>query len=126
MGVPSLFAFFFKKYNKCMRYAKIPKDSDEQPNGHFDKFELVSYVTFEWLFLSLYLDFNGIMHACSHPTAKLFPPSSEAEMFEEMMIFIDHLLNIVRPTKLLYIAIGILSFLFQYTYFSFRWCCTKS
>ena len=26
---------------------------------------------------SLYLDFNGILHACAHPTSKLFPPSSE-------------------------------------------------
>lgn len=37
MGVPSLFAYFFKKYNKCMRYVIEPTKENPFPNGHFDK-----------------------------------------------------------------------------------------
>lgn len=38
MGVPSFFAYFFKKYNKSAYYAVEPTESNPFPNGHFDKF----------------------------------------------------------------------------------------
>jgi 5'-3' exoribonuclease 1 len=87
MGVPSLFAYFFKKYNKCARYV-VRKDVSK--NG---------------IFHCLYLDFNGIIHACTHPSLKLLLNVSEEEMFQEMIIFIDYLMMVIHPEKLLYIAI---------------------
>lgn len=53
---------------------------------------------------NLYLDLNGIIHPCCHPSNKP-APESEEEMFREIFRTIDHLVNLVRPKELLYIAV---------------------
>ena len=58
----------------------------------------------EPLFDNLYLDMNGIMHPCCHPEEGP-PPRNEAEMFNAVFAYTDKLMRIVRPKKLLYIAI---------------------
>ncbi|KAJ4458516.1 putative 5'-3' exoribonuclease 2 [Paratrimastix pyriformis] len=101
MGVPSFFAYIFKKYQKCCTDAfegceetgdpSTVNPSDPNPNGmEFD---------------NLYVDANGILHNCSHPGSKLFPPATEEEMFAEMFLYFDRLFNFVRPRKLIFIAI---------------------
>jgi 5'-3' exoribonuclease 2 len=53
---------------------------------------------------NLYLDFNGIVHPCSHPEGKP-PPSTESEMMMEIFKYTERVVNMVRPRRLLYIAI---------------------
>lgn len=47
---------------------------------------------------------NGIIHPCTHPEDKP-PPKNEDEMFIAIFDCIDRLVSIVRPRKVLYMAI---------------------
>ena len=56
-------------------------------------------------FDNLYLDMNGIVHPCSHPEDKPAPETEEAMMLE-IFKYTDRVVNMVRPRKLLMIAVG--------------------
>ncbi|OLL22700.1 5'-3' exoribonuclease 2 [Neolecta irregularis DAH-3] len=103
MGVPAMFRFLSKKYPKIITPVieesskddedgvQIPIDtSGPNPNGkEFD---------------NLYLDMNGIVHPCSHPENKP-PPETEEDMMLEVFKYTDRVIAMVRPRKLLMIAI---------------------
>jgi len=101
MGVPTFFRWL------CVRYPKIIRDTierepvemdgrmvpvdldDDAPNGDFD---------------NLYLDMNGIIHPCCHPEDGP-APEDEEHMYENIFLYLDRLIRIVRPKKLVYMAI---------------------
>lgn len=53
---------------------------------------------------------NGIVHPCSHPEDKA-PPETEEEMMLEVFTYTERVVNMVRPRKLLMIAIGMFNVL---------------
>ncbi|CAE7516546.1 XRN2 [Symbiodinium pilosum] len=67
----------------------VPVDLDEAPNGDFD---------------NLYLDMNGIIHPCCHPEDGP-APEDEEHMYENIFLYLDRLFRIVRPKRLVYMAI---------------------
>ncbi|KAJ7981220.1 5'-3' exoribonuclease [Quillaja saponaria] len=99
MGVPSFYRWLTNKYPKVVEKAIEQKGdcldtSMPNPNGmEFD---------------NLYLDMNGIIHPCFHPDVDhpaFTPPITFEEVFSNIFAYIDRLFGIVRPRKLLYMAI---------------------
>ena len=105
MGIPAAFRWLSTKYPKIVSPVieehpevidgvKVPIDAlRANPNG--EEFD------------NLYLDMNGIVHPCSHPEDRP-PPANEEEMMEEIFKYTERVFNMVRPRKLLMIAVGTL------------------
>lgn len=98
MGVPSFYRWLCKRFPKVVADVKegdynpdTPQDASE-PNLNGIEFD------------NLYLDMNGIIHPCCHPEGKE-QPSSEEEMIENVFLYIERVFNMVRPRRLLYMAI---------------------
>lgn len=102
MGVPAFFRWLSRKYPSIVVHCleekpkecnkiKIPVDTSK-PNPNEVEFD------------NLYLDMNGIIHPCTHPEDKP-APKNEDEMMVAIFEYIDRLFNIVRPRRLLYMAI---------------------
>lgn len=99
MGVPALFRWLTRKYPKIVQNiteAPLPDDdgppdfTGPNPNG----FEVDS----------LYLDMNGIIHPCCHPQDKPAPPT-ENDMMKAVFKYLDRIMAMVRPRRLLYLAV---------------------
>ena len=58
---------------------------------------------------NLYLDMNGIVHPCTHPEGRA-APETEEDMMREIFKYTERVVNMVRPRKLLMMAIGVFSF----------------
>uniref|UniRef100_A0A4W3KFI7 5'-3' exoribonuclease n=1 Tax=Callorhinchus milii TaxID=7868 RepID=A0A4W3KFI7_CALMI len=102
MGVPAFFRWLSRKYPSIVVHCleervkevngvKIPVDTSK-PNPNEVEFD------------NLYLDMNGIIHPCTHPENKA-APKNEDEMMVAIFEYIDRLFNILRPRRLLYMAI---------------------
>ncbi|KAF1899356.1 hypothetical protein Lal_00019484 [Lupinus albus] len=95
MGVPSFYRWLINKYPNVAVRAKEDINTDiNMPNPNGFEFD------------NLYLDMNGIIHPCFHPEGdNSSPPTTIEEVKKNIFNYIDRLVNIVRPRKLLYMAI---------------------
>ncbi|KAH8582020.1 exoribonuclease [Cryptosporidium sp. chipmunk genotype I] len=99
MGVPTFYRWLCNRYPLIVKELKDAVDEDTclndldltEPNinGEFD---------------CLYLDMNGIIHPCCNPSGG-DKPKNEAEMFTRVCDYIDRLYAMVRPRRLIYMAI---------------------
>eukprot|EP00939_MAST-03C_sp_MAST-3C-sp1_P001957 g1957.t1 len=104
MGVPAFFRWLMLKYPKVIVEVleekpirvqggiEIPVDCTK-PNPNKIEFD------------NLYLDMNGIVHNCSHGEDLPVRPDTEEEMFQLIFKYIDRLMAVARPRRLLYMAI---------------------
>ncbi|XP_057535017.1 5'-3' exoribonuclease 3-like isoform X3 [Amaranthus tricolor] len=87
MGVPAFYRWLVDKYPKIV------------VNDHLN---CVHPLEFD----NLYLDMNNIIHPCFHPDHNtISPPTTFDQVFQNIYAYIDRLIRIVRPRKLLYLAI---------------------
>ncbi|KAI0663830.1 exonuclease II [Cubamyces menziesii] len=55
---------------------------------------------------NLYVDFNGIIHNCSHPNDEdAHFRLSEAQIFTSIFAYVDHLFSKIKPKKLFFMAV---------------------
>lgn len=115
MGVPAFFRWLTQKYPKLTTIVKETSvtqlqniNNAEASSNHNPQMKLQRSLHLpnpnEREFDALYLDMNGIIHPCCHPEGKP-PPRSIAEMFDAICNYIDRLVAMIRPRKLLYLAI---------------------
>ncbi|OBZ66144.1 5'-3' exoribonuclease 1 [Grifola frondosa] len=85
MGIPKFFRYISERYpltSQLIQENKIPE---------FD---------------NLYIDFNGIIHNCSHPNdADAHFRLSEEQIFTSIFAYVDHLFGKIKPKKLFFMAV---------------------
>jgi len=54
---------------------------------------------------NFYLDMNGIIHPCTHGNSDDFVELNETEMFKKIFLYVDRLYKLVKPTRVLYLAV---------------------
>ncbi|RCV36377.1 hypothetical protein SETIT_7G314000v2 [Setaria italica] len=92
MGIPSFYKWL------VTRYPSIVSPAKEEPEEGI-------------IFHNLYLDMNCIIHPCFHPQDQMHadvdvcPPTTVSEVLESMFEHLDRLFRIIRPTRLLYLAV---------------------
>ena len=94
MGVPAFFKWLCNTCPQVVQQAVyVDKSSpNSQKNPDVD---------------NLYLDMNGIIHPCSHPpsNSEVPQPKCEEDMFENIRHYLNLIVNIIRPKKLIYFSI---------------------
>ncbi|TIB71087.1 hypothetical protein E3Q23_03942 [Wallemia mellicola] len=111
MGVPALFRWLSKKYPRIVYKVQEehpkPIESSRDDDGNITIYSPVDITTPNpngQEFDCLYLDMNGIVHPCSHPENKP-APETEEEMMREVFLYTERVVSMVRPRKLLMMAI---------------------
>ncbi|KAJ5682559.1 5'-3' exoribonuclease 2 [Penicillium macrosclerotiorum] len=102
MGVPALFRWLSNKYPKII--SPVIEERPQEVNGEEVPVDTTRPNPNGEEMDNLYLDMNGIVHPCTHPEGRP-PPANEQEMMLEIFKYTDRVVNMVRPRKLLMIAI---------------------
>lgn len=82
MGVPALFAYVARRFRGVVFPCAASDDVSD----------------------FLYVDMNGVIHACTHPEHRPHPPD-ESAMLEEICIYVDKLVQLARPQRAVFLAI---------------------
>ncbi|KAH8101020.1 exonuclease II [Cristinia sonorae] len=85
MGIPKFFRYISERY---------PLTSQLITENNIPEFD------------NLYIDFNGIIHNCSHPNDEdAHFRLSEEQIFTSIFAYVDHLFGKIKPKKLFFMAV---------------------
>ncbi|VDL60793.1 unnamed protein product [Hymenolepis diminuta] len=104
MGVPAFFRWLSQKYPSIVVHCVEQRGRIIDDDGNREPLDICGPNPNGEEFDNLYLDMNGIIHPCTHPENKA-APKNEAEMFVAIFEYIDRIFAVVRPRRLLYMAI---------------------
>lgn len=120
MGVPAFFRWLTKRYPKVVidalsadeleyLYDDFEKGRDPSEINLGDE-DLIGFEIEKKIrannpeFDNLYLDMNGIIHPCTAPPGRA-APKTESEMFNNIFDYVDKIMAIARPKRLIYMAV---------------------
>lgn len=117
MGVPSFFKWILDKYKNVVVPAEEEVGGEDSaawksfvdahghaPPGPGGRVDLTAPNPNGFEIDNLYIDMNGMIHPCFHPEERP-APRNEAEVFEEVFLYLDRIMSICRPRRLLFLAI---------------------
>ncbi|KAI0238817.1 5'-3' exoribonuclease 2, partial [Massospora cicadina] len=102
MGVPAFFMWLSNRYPKII--SRVEEELPHDVNGITVQPDISAPNPNGFEVDSLYLDMNGIVHPCCHPEDKP-APETEEDMMLEIYSYLDRIICMIRPRKLLYLAI---------------------
>ena len=102
MGVPAFYRWLIEKYPKMV--AEVLEARDKVVGGTVIPLDMTEPNPNGVEYDNLYIDMNGLIHPCSHPEDR-DAPTTEAEMYLNVTMYVDRLFAAVRPRRLLYLAI---------------------
>ncbi|XP_017488381.1 PREDICTED: 5'-3' exoribonuclease 1-like [Rhagoletis zephyria] len=84
MGVPKFYRWLSE------RYPCINENVNQSNMPEFDNF---------------YVDMNGVFHICSHPSDDVHFRLTEAQIFENIGVYVEFLFNLVQPKKVFFLSV---------------------